>query len=149
MERLEFDPNGVTRHDLVYTALSRVRNIDCLYLVNKLMQKKIVISPKVLAKLERLEKKRKLDLQHGLNSIPTHEFLVIAILNTHILVLHNHDVACDIDLMQDIILCLQETHMQKPPTTTFFPDSFILITKYSLHGRVTMVEKHSLLMCSS
>ena len=39
MDRLAFDPKGIRRHGLIYTALSRVKYINCLYLLNKLDEK--------------------------------------------------------------------------------------------------------------
>ena len=39
MDDLTFDPNGIKQHGLVHIALSCVRDINNLYLLNKLEQK--------------------------------------------------------------------------------------------------------------
>ena len=56
MDRLAFDPHGIHRHGLVYIALSRVRNIKSLYLINKLQSTNFKISQKVVCEMERLRK---------------------------------------------------------------------------------------------
>ena len=56
MEGLEFDPKGVKKHGLVYTDLSRVKHIECLYLLNKLEESNFCICPKVAIEMERMQK---------------------------------------------------------------------------------------------
>ena len=46
LDQIAFDPTGVTKHGLVYTALSRVRTIDSLYLINKLTQQNFHVKNK-------------------------------------------------------------------------------------------------------
>ena len=38
-DKLAFDPTGITTHGLVYTALSRVKSIESVYLLNEFTHK--------------------------------------------------------------------------------------------------------------
>jgi exonuclease III len=141
LEKVAFDPKGVTRHGLVYTALSRVKTIECLYLVNKLEQKNFTVSSKVLVESTRLIKDASLQFQYGLKSIPCNQHLIICSLNTRSMVLHIEDIAHDTELLESHILCLQETHLHSPPMHTIFANQYTCIATYSVHGLVIAVKK--------
>ena len=54
MEKLAFDPKGVRKHRLVYTALSCVKDIKSLYLLNKLERSNFSLNEKVAIELNTL-----------------------------------------------------------------------------------------------
>jgi ATP-dependent exoDNAse (exonuclease V) alpha subunit len=55
LDGLAFDPTGVTQDGLVYTALSRIKNISSIYLIQKLTPKKFHVNTKVSNEMTRLE----------------------------------------------------------------------------------------------
>ena len=57
MNKLAFDPKQIEQHRLFYIALSRVKNIDSLYLITKLHHSNFFVSQKVVVVTQRLRKK--------------------------------------------------------------------------------------------
>ena len=109
MDRLAFDPKGVKQHGLVYTALSRVKDINSLYLLSKLQQSNFSISNKALVEMKRLTKEAYYRHEYGLQSIQIDKYLVICSLNTRSLALHIEHISHDFDILNSSILCFQET----------------------------------------
>ena len=51
---VSFYPSGIQKHGLVYTTLSRVKNIESLYLLNSLTHKKFRVKQKFDIEMQRL-----------------------------------------------------------------------------------------------
>ena len=140
MEKLAFDPKGVVKHGLVYTALSRVKDMKFLYLLNRLEKKNFSLSPTIAAEIERLQKTHEWNFQYGLSSIPNRNHILVCSLNTHSLHLHSDEVTNDNELMQSDILFLQETRLHLPPNENKIKDNYNSLTTFSIHGILTLIE---------
>lgn len=140
LDKLAFDPTGMTQHGLVYTALSRVKTIDSLYLLSKLSHKNFHVKDKVLNEMTRLTTIATWELKFGKKISNNKNVLSIATLNTRSLYAHISDVVHHTDLMDNMILCFQETHLQAPPTNKqFFAFNFAIA--HCIHGILTCIEK--------
>lgn len=73
MDRLDFDPKGVRKHGLVYIALSHVKDIKSLYLLNKLEHIKLSLSDKVVIELQILRESASYQLEYNLYSVETND----------------------------------------------------------------------------
>ena len=62
LDNLAFDPLGIRRHGLVYTTLSRVRNIESLYFLSPLKKQNFQIRHKIPVEMESLHKNAKWQL---------------------------------------------------------------------------------------
>lgn len=71
MGALAFDPSKVYQHGLVYTALSRVRNIESLYLMHQLQHSNFKVCQKVDNEMQRLRTSAQWKLQYNLSSVPS------------------------------------------------------------------------------
>jgi len=47
LDSVAFDPSGIQKHDLVYTALSHVKNMESLYFLNPLTHKNFRVKQRV------------------------------------------------------------------------------------------------------
>ena len=47
LEKMAFDPSGISQHGLIYTTLSRVRNINALYILQRLTKKNFNVNKKI------------------------------------------------------------------------------------------------------
>ena len=56
LDNVAFDPSGIRKHGLGYIALSRVRNIQSLYLLNALTKDNFRVKLKIASEMERLQK---------------------------------------------------------------------------------------------
>lgn len=115
LDQLAFDTAGVTKHGLVYTSLSHVSNIDSLYLINKLTQQHFHVKNKIINEMAQLETIGAWKLEFAKKKCDNKNVLSIANLNTHSLHAHLSDVIHHKDLMENMILCFQETHLYIPP----------------------------------
>ena len=52
LDGLAFDPIGIITHGLVYTALSQVKTMDSLYLIQKLSQENFYVNKKVVIEMK-------------------------------------------------------------------------------------------------
>jgi hypothetical protein len=66
--------------------------------------------------------------------------LSIATLNTHSLHAHIDDIVHDIEFMNNMVLCLQETHLHVPPKNKQFMTFNFPITHF-IHGIITCIKK--------
>ena len=55
LEKMAFDPSGISQHGLIYTTLSRVRNINALYILQRLTTKNFNVNKKISDEMTRLE----------------------------------------------------------------------------------------------
>ena len=108
MDRLAFDPHPVYQHGLVYTALSRVKTIETLYLIHKVQHHNFTVSHKVNKEMDRLRNQAQWKLQHSLPFLSPIDFILCS-LNTRSLPLHAKEIIHDHDFLKATILCFQET----------------------------------------
>jgi exonuclease III len=141
LDRVAFDPAGIRIHGLVYTALSRVRNIESLYLLHPLKMDNFKVKQKIDIEMQRLRTIAKWNLAYDLESIKSSTNISILTLNTRSLHAHMNDILNDYDTMQADILCLQETYMTLSMQNQQFP-SFNCISSCTKHGVMTLVKKH-------
>ena len=141
MEKLEIDPKVVKKHGLVYIAISCVKEMKCLYLLNRLEKNNFSLSPTMAAEIERLQKTRAWHFQYGLRSIPNRNHILVCSLNTRSLHLHSDEVTNDNELMQSDILFLQETHLHLRPNENKIKDTYNNLTTFSVHGILTLIKK--------
>jgi len=99
IDGFDFDPKGVRQHGRVYTSLSRVKDIKCLYLINKLEQRKFSLSNKVVNELQRIKQNASYELEYNLRSTKAIDKLTTCSLNTRSFLLHLEDIVFDYDLM--------------------------------------------------
>ena len=148
MEKLAFDPKGVVKYGLVYTALSRVKDMKFIYFLNRLEKNNFSLSPTIAAEIERLQKTRAWNFQYGLRSIPNQNHILVFSLNTRSLHLHSDEVTNDNELMQSDILFLQETHLHLPPNKNKIKDTYNSLTTFSVHGILTLIKKNIFILKS-
>jgi exonuclease III len=141
LDSVAFDPTGIRIHGLVYTALSRVRNIESLYLLNALKMDNFKVKQKIDIEMQRLRSTAKWDLACDLESKKSTTSISILTLNTRSLHAHMNDILNDYDTMQSDILCLQETYMTLSMQNQQFP-SFNCISSCTKYGVMTLVKKH-------
>jgi exonuclease III len=141
LDSVAFDPAGIRIHGLVYTALSRVRNIESLYLLNPLKMDNFKVKQKIDTEMQRLRTIAKWNLAYDFESIKSSTNISILTLNTRSLHAHMNDILNDYDTMQSDILCLQETYMTLSMQNQQFP-SFNCISSCTKHGVMTLVKKH-------
>ena len=115
MKKLAFDPKAVKKHGLVYTALSRFKDMKFLYLLNRLEKNNFSLCPAIAAEIDRLQKTCSWNFQYGLNSIPNKNHFLFCSFNTRSLCFHSDSVTNENELMQSDILFLQETHLHLAP----------------------------------
>lgn len=111
MDQLALDPTGVTKYGLVYTALLCVKTIDLLYLIRKLAHENFHVKNKILYEIAQLETTATWELEFSKKRSNNKNVLLIASLNTCSLHAHLSDVIHHTDLMENMILCFQETHL--------------------------------------
>jgi hypothetical protein len=141
LDSVSFDPAGIQIHGLVYTALSRVRNIESLYLLSTLTKDNFKVKQKVDIEMQRLRTSEKWHLEYDYRSIQTNSSVLILSLNTRSLNAHMNDILNDYDTMQSDILCLQETYMTLCMQNKQFPN-FNCISSYITHGVMILLKKH-------
>jgi exonuclease III len=145
LDNVAFDPTGIRIHGLVYTALSRVRNIESLYLLNPLTKNNFKVKQKVDIEMQRLRSSAKWNLEYDYHSIHSESSISILSINTRNLHAHIVDICNDYDTMQSDILCLQETYMTLSMNNEHFPN-FICISNFIKHGVMILVKKHITLL---
>jgi hypothetical protein len=104
-----FNPVGIRIHGLVYTSLSRFRNIESLYFLSTLTKDKFKLKHKDDTEMQHLQTCAKWHLQYDYQSIQTNSYVSILSLNTRNLNAHMNDILNDYETMQSDIMCLQET----------------------------------------
>ena len=87
----------------MYTTLSRVRQIESLYLIQKLHHANFKVSEKVKNELQRLQTTMQWTLQYNLPTILPSQHIICS-LNTHSLLLHEQDITHDHALFDATIL---------------------------------------------
>ena len=122
MDSVAFDTNGINQHGLVYTALSRVKDMNQIYLINKLQHKNFYISSKVSVEIDRLQTKAFLKLEYEFPSIEHKEYYLLCSLNIRSILLHVDNI--DYDLMKIDMLCFQETHTKSLPNNNQLEKSY-------------------------
>lgn len=145
MDRLAFDPYGIKQHGLVYTALSRVRNIKSLYLVNKLQPTNFSVSQKVVCEMERLRTESSFQFHYEMHSKADNDSLLLSCLNTQSLPLHIEHIANDDDLINADILCLEETKTNIHPKDVLLSRKYNCLSIFHLHGIFTYYNKNIVL----
>jgi len=145
LDRVAFDPTGVQVHGLVYTALSRVKNIESLYLLNPLKHNNFKVKKKVNCEMQRLETTAKWQLEYDSSSIQSLRSFFILSLKTRNLHAHLADICNDYDTMQSDILCLQETHMLLCMEKECFKN-FNCISSCIKHGVMILIKKNIIIL---
>jgi exonuclease III len=145
LDNVAFDPTGIRIHGLVYTTLSRVRNIESLYLLNALKMDNFKVKQKIDIEMQRLRSTAKWELSCDLDSKKSSTSISILTLNTRSLHSHMDDILNGYDTMQSDILCLQETYMTLSMQNQQFP-SFNCISSCTKYGVMTLVKKHLLIL---
>lgn len=140
MDHLAFDPIGVTKDGLVYTTLSCVRTIDSLYLISKLVQQNFHVKNKIVNEMARLETIGAWELEFAKKRSNNNNVLSIASLNTRSIHAHLSNVIHHKDLMDNMVLCFQETHLHIPPIDKESL-SFNFAIAHSTHGILTCKNK--------
>lgn len=140
LEKMAFDPSGISQHGLIYTTLSRVRNINALYILQRLTTKNFNVNKKISDEMTRLETfaSWKLDLEQRAICNANVNVLSIGTLNTRNAVVHIDDIAHDTQLMNNMIICLQETHLSTRPNKNEFV-KFNIIVSYLNYGLLTCI----------
>jgi hypothetical protein len=111
LDRLAFDPQNVTKHGLSYTALSRIRCKQQLYLLFPICSRNFQVDQSVADEMSRLRSDAKYEISVPLLVNCRKDNIILQSLNTRSLNLHYNDVMADPNLMASDILCLNETRI--------------------------------------
>ena len=115
-----------------------------IYLLNRLEKNNFSLCPAIAAKIDKLQKTRSWNFQHGLNSIPNRKHFLVCSLNIRSLCLHSDSVTNDNELMQSNNFFLQETQLHLAPDkekkikhncnwiTTFFVHDILNLIKINI-----------------
>jgi hypothetical protein len=95
LDSTSFDSARLRIHGIVYTAMSRVRNIESLYLLSALTKDKFKVKHKVDTEMQCLRTSEKWHMQYDYQSIQTNSSVSILSLNTRNLNAHMNDILND------------------------------------------------------
>jgi len=124
----------------VYTALSRVKTIDSLFLLNQLSRKNFHVAKKVSDEMVRIETNSLWTTTHIEKPMCSKNMLSISTLNTRSFRNHLDDIVHDEDLMQSMVICFQETYLDQAPKAIEL-DKFNFNIAHFVHGVLTCVDK--------
>lgn len=141
MDKLAFDPKGVRQCGLFYIAISRVKDIKSLYLLNKLEHSNFSLNDKVVIELNKLRQNASYELEYNIYQNKTIDDLTLCSLNTGNLSLHIKDIIVYYDLMSADILCFQETKEKSPPSNPLLYNKYDYIHLYHLHRMLIYYRK--------
>ena len=111
MDSLAFEPKKIRTHGLIYTALSRVRDPNNLYILSELHKEQIKVDTTVLEEIKRLHTcARWISLHRQMKRLPKNT-IKIQSLNTVSLSAHIENIKADENIMASHILTLQETRI--------------------------------------
>jgi hypothetical protein len=116
-------------------------NYDSSSLIQKFTHGNFYVNKKVATEMERLFAYESWKLDYVRTSIRFSNRLSIVTLNTHSLHTHLNDILQDEDLMNNMILCFQETHTNWPPNEDKF-SKFSFNATYSVHGVLSCIERN-------
>jgi hypothetical protein len=140
LDELAFDPTNVRKHGLTYTALSRVRTKEKLYLLAPLQNENFHVDERVKLEMLRLTTTSKWHSMVPDFKRIQHSHVIIQALNTNSLRQYFKDISSDHSLQCSNILCLIETRLQASSNEIH---KFIDISKYNY---LSAYDGHGLLM---
>jgi len=112
LDCLIFDLTSVTKHGLTYTALSKVRSKNILYLLFLLLNNFVQVDHLVQVKMFRLRTNAEYKFDIVVLKSYRSNFLIVESFNVHFLTLHFEDVLTNPNLLASHILCLNETRIR-------------------------------------
>ena len=137
MDKLAIDPIGIKQHGLIYTTLSRIRNVSSLYLLHELHPKFFVVSNKVKNEMQRLENITNWKLECNIHYLQDFGYSVLCSLNTRSFSLHLENIFAESDLMCSNFLCLQGIRSTTNNMFSKFRNIFQHFCTNGPHGLVT------------
>ena len=149
LNETEFDPKGANKNGLVYTALSRIRTKEKLYLLNTLAISNFQIDRLVSLEMERLTTSTKWNLLVLIlkNIHQSHTIIQSIIINS--LSKHYLNIQNDHNLQSSHILCFQETRIKCSQEIYMYINTskYNYIHNSDRHGLLMLYEKN--IICSS
>lgn len=122
MAALAFEPKNIRTHGLAYTALSRIKNPENLYLLSPITHAHIRVDNTVLDESNRIQNTQNYNpMQLHFQATDGNKMLIQS-LNTVSLPKHHQNILLDTSILASDILCFQETRTQKnaPPILPSF-----------------------------
>ena len=113
LHSLAFSPDKCNKHGLTYTALSRVRTLENLHLLNPLNETHFTLDKNIQKETLRLSNNAKWDITFTNNNILHPNNILITTLNTRSLTTHSLDIEMHSSLCLSTVLCLQEVNTQE------------------------------------
>jgi hypothetical protein len=145
LDRLAFNPQNVSKHGLSYTALSRVRSKEQLYLLHPICSRNFHVEQSVVDEMFRLRADAKYKISIPLLIDCQKNNIVLQSLNTRSLNLHYKDVLADPNLMASHVLCLNETRISSlqahPDLHIALLERFNVLSCYHSHGTIMLFRK--------
>jgi len=118
----------------MYVALSRVTNINGLFLIGEFTEKAIRVNTKADTEYERLRKESAFQPLEDLDIVP--HSITITLLNTRSLRKHSIDISADKHLCNSDIICLTETQLLPDnDTSSIEGDLHEFVLEYNSCGR--------------
>ena len=144
LDDLVFNPCGVNKHGLAYTALSRIRSKEKLYLSTPLEISNFQIDSSVLEEMKRLTTIAKWKFSIPFLKPMRRSHIIIQSININSLQKHYIDYKTDHSMQTSHILCFQETRIRYAHDVDKYIDAsrYKYIHNYGGHGILMLYEHH-------
>jgi exonuclease III len=149
LDDVVFNPCGVTKHGLAYTALSRIRTKEKLYLLTPLTTSNFQVETSVLDKMKILISNSRWNLSIPILKTIRRSHTIIQSINMNSLQKHHLDYKSDHSMQTSHILCFQETKINQANNIGKYIDTsrYNYIHNYDKHGILMIYERQ--MICAS
>lgn len=142
LDDVAFNPTNINKHGLTYTALSRVRTKEKLYLLAPLTVSNFRVDACVTDEMNRLNSIAKWEFLVPRLQTMRHSHIIIQSININSLKKHHIDYKSDHNMQAAHILCFQETKVEHANEIINYIDTsrYKYIHAYDKHGILLMYE---------
>jgi hypothetical protein len=144
-----FNSCGINKHGLGYTALSRIRTKEKLYLLTPLTTSNFQVETSVLDEMKRLTSNSRWNLSIPILKTIRCSHTIIQSININSLQKHHLDYKSDHSMQISHVLCFQETKINQANNIGKYIDTsrYNCIHNYDKHGILMMYEQQ--MICAS
>jgi hypothetical protein len=149
LDDVVFYPSGVNKHGLAYTALSRIRTKEKLYLLTPLTTLNFQVDISVLDAMNKLTTNSKWNLSISILKPMCRSHIIKQSININSLQKHHLNYKSDHSMQTSHILCFQETKINPANNIGKYIDTsrYNYIHNYDKHG-ILMMYKHQMICAS-